>query len=122
MDAHGGWIATAIDLLRFVVRVDRFATVPEILADATLATMTTPSAAQPVAGNTPGYALGWQINQFGNWWHSGRLAGTESILVRSNDGIFWAAIANGNGIDLDTMGWDMVNQLATDGWPAGTPL
>jgi CubicO group peptidase (beta-lactamase class C family) len=122
MDAHGGWIATAVDLLRFVTRVDRFTTVPDILADPTLATMTTPSAARPVAGTTSGYALGWDINQFGNWWHTGRLAGTESILVRSNDGICWAAIANGNGIDLETMGWDMVNQLATDGWPAGTPL
>ncbi len=122
MDSHGGWIATATDLLRFVTRVDRFATVPDILTDATIATMTTPSAARPVAGDTAGYAFGWQINQFGNWWHTGALAGTESILVRSNDGICWAAIANGNGINLDQLGWDMVDQLATDGWPAGTPL
>jgi hypothetical protein len=32
----------------------------------------------------------------------------------------WAALANGNGIDLDAMVWDMVE--AVDEWPEGEPL
>lgn len=121
MDSHGGWIATATDLLRFAARVDRFPTVPDILADATIATMITPSTAKPiVSADKPGYAKGWNVNIYDNWWHDGRLAGTESFLVRSHDGYLWAAIANGNGIDLETLGWSMVQNASS--WPPGDPL
>lgn len=121
MDSHGGWIATATDLLRFAVRVDRFPTVPDILADATIATMITPSTAKPIVNaDKPGYAKGWDVNIYDNWWHDGRLAGTESFLVRSHDGYCWAAIANGNGIDLETLGWSMIQNAGS--WPPGEPL
>ena len=114
MDSHGGWLATATDLVRFAVRVDGFATVPDILAAGTIAEMTTPSAANA------NYAKGWAVNDLNNWWHNGKLAGTESILVRTSGGFCWAALANGNGIDLDAMVWDMVD--AADDWPLDEPL
>jgi hypothetical protein len=121
MDSHGGWIATATDLLRFAVRVDRFTTVPDILADNTIAVMTTPSTAKPAVDEQhPGYAKGWDVNIYDNWWHDGLLAGTQSFLVRSHDGICWAAIANGNGIDLEALGWNMIQNAST--WPPGDPL
>jgi len=44
MDAHGGWIATARDLVRLLNGVDGFPTRPDILSPATIQTMTTPSA------------------------------------------------------------------------------
>lgn len=119
MDAHGGWIGTATDLLRFATRVDGVATVPDILAGATVTTMATPSAANPVDGN-PGYAMGWWINAANTWWHDGRLAGTQAFLVRANDGLCWAALANGNGIDLEDLVWGMIDQVDT--WPEGEPL
>lgn len=119
MDSHGGWIATVVDLLRFVVRVDGFPTVPDILSPATIATMTTASAAEPVGANA-GYAMGWAVNTINNWWHHGNLPGTEAFLVRASNGICWAAIANGSGIDLETTVWAMVN--ANPAWPAGDPL
>lgn len=116
MDAHGGWIGTPTDLLRFAARADGFATVPDILQGAT---MGTPSAANPVDGN-PGYGMGWWVNAVNNWWHDGLLAGTEAFLVRTNDGICWAALASGNGIDLEATVWGMIDRI--DAWPEGESL
>lgn len=114
MDANGGWLASATDLVRFAVRVDDFATVPDILDGATIAEMTTPSAAEP------SYAKGWQVDDLGNWWHIGSLDGTSTVLVRTSDGFCWAALANGNGIDLHPVIWEMVNAVGGN-WPAGDP-
>jgi len=65
MDAHGGWIASASDLVRFAVRVNGFPHAPDILQSDTIRRMTTPSSANP------GYALGWAVNEAGSWWHGG---------------------------------------------------
>ncbi len=116
MDAHGGWIATATDLVRFGVRVERLEGVPDILADATIAEMIDPSAVNP------GYAKGWIIDSPDTYWHNGGLAGTESILVRTVDGFCYAAIINGNGLDLYALVSGMVQSLPLDAWPVGDPL
>jgi len=116
MDSHGGWLATATDLVRFAERVDGFATVTDILDDGTITEMTTPSAANA------NYAKGWAVNDANNWWHTGRLDGTESIMVRTSGGFCWAALANGNGINLDDMVWAMVESVDDDEWPEGEAL
>jgi hypothetical protein len=69
MDSHGGWIGTPNDLLRILLRVDGFADPADILCAATIAGMTTPSAANP------GYASGWAVNSSGTRWHDGTLVG-----------------------------------------------
>lgn len=118
MDAHGGWLGSATDLVRFAARVDRFPSVPDILGDATIAEMITPG---PAGGN---YAKGWLVNQFDNWWHDGLLAGTQSWLVRANNGFIFAAVMNGNGLDFgagDSPLWEQMINLV-DEWPAGEPL
>ncbi|MFD6442359.1 serine hydrolase domain-containing protein, partial [Peribacillus sp. NPDC060186] len=51
MDAHGGWIASATDLVRFLVRVDRFTSKPDILNRNSLATMYTTTTAPDRNGN-----------------------------------------------------------------------
>jgi CubicO group peptidase (beta-lactamase class C family) len=56
MDAHGGWISNAADLLRFVTAVDGFDTRPDILTDDSITAMTTGSAANP------NYAMGWGVS------------------------------------------------------------
>jgi CubicO group peptidase (beta-lactamase class C family) len=115
MDSHGGWVATATDLARFAVHVDGFPTVPDILSQATIATMTTPSA---VNAN---YAKGWAVNSANNWWHIGSLPGTVSVMVRTSGGFCWAALTNTRvpgGVmdgDLDSMVWNMVNAVTE--WP-----
>lgn len=105
MDAHGGWIATATDLLRFVFSVDGFATKPDILSAASIKTMTTASSANER------YACGWLVNTANNWWHNGSLPGTASELVRANNGFSWAILANTRSgepnfsADMDRMIW-----------------
>lgn len=115
MDAHGGWIATATDLVRFLVRLDDFPTPADIVAADTLSTMTTGTTA-----NT-GYGRGLAINTtFNGWGHTGGLAGTTSFAWRLSDGFCYALIANGNGIDLDRLGRNMID--AESDWGTGTPL
>lgn len=110
MDSHGGWLATARDLAIFANHVDGHAASPNILKPAAIREMTTASAANP------GYAKGWAVNRFHNWWHNGSLPGTTSIMVRTESGFCWAALANtggaaGMGGAIDQMMWDLVRQV-----------
>jgi len=109
MDSHGGWIASATDLVRFAVRVNGFPQEPDILSEASIRTMTTPSTANG------GYALGWAVNEKGSWWHGGSLAGTATIMVRTAGGLCWAALTNtrtpGLGAELDKVMWAAAAEL-----------
>lgn len=110
MDSHGGWIATPIDLVRFLVRVDKFTTKPDILKTTTLTTMFTASSANA------GYAKGWSVNSVPNYWHNGSLPGEQAIAVRTADGFTWSVLVNtrtgGNfGGDLDALMWDIKNAI-----------
>lgn len=114
MDSHGGWIATARDLVEFAMRVDGFPNPPDILRADTIKTMAAPGTVNP------GYACGWAVNKVPNWWHGGSLPGTTSILVRTARGLCWAALANARaeGIDLalDRMMWKIAG--AVPAWKA----
>lgn len=90
MDSHGGWISTATDYLRFMVRADGLPTVPDLLSSSDTAVMTTPSG----LAESNGYACGWVVNADGTWLHNGDLPGTRSIMVRTADGFCWVALAN----------------------------
>ncbi len=115
MDSHGGWVASAIDLVRFAVRVDGFPTKPDLLSSSSITTMTTASSANS------GYAKGWGVNTAPNWWHIGNLPGNTSVLVRTSGGFCWAALINtwrrDSNIeeDLDTLMWDIHNSVSV--WP-----
>jgi len=112
MDSHGGWIATPTDLVRFATHVDGFDFTPNILGAQTIKAMTTATAANA------NYACGWCVNRFPNWWHTGSLPGTLSVMVRTASGLCWAALTNtrAEGINLDAMMWKMVN--AVPAWKA----
>ncbi len=118
MDAHGGWIASARDLMRLLVAVDGFATKPDILSSSSIQTMTTPSA------NASFYAKGWSVNANNHWWHNGALDGTASLFVRTSSGYTWALIVNKRIIDnranqfwaaFDNLPWNCM--LQTNSWP-----
>ena len=110
MDSHGGWIATAGDLVRFANKVAGFGR-PLLLQPATLRTMTTPS------NVNRGYAMGWSVNAAGNWWHTGSLPGTTTVLVRTQSKFCWAALANirsnvgDMNRDMDALVWQMTRQV-----------
>jgi N-acyl-D-amino-acid deacylase len=91
MDAHGGWIASAPDLVKFANGLSR------LLKPETIRTMT----ARPGIGfwkERPGwYALGWNVRPRGggfNLSHGGAMPGTSALLVRAFDGHAWAMLFN----------------------------
>jgi N-acyl-D-amino-acid deacylase len=103
MDAHGGWIASAIDLARFAAALDDSANNP-LLKPASAVTMYAPPPA-PVSRKKDGsleasyYGCGWSVRPLGeegkaNYWHTGSLPGTNTLLVRLASGLSWAALFN----------------------------
>jgi N-acyl-D-amino-acid deacylase len=99
MDSHGGWTSTAADLVRFVSAVDSSSS-PLLQPESRRMMLLPPSFADP-AGRNSWYGLGWSVRPAGpegetNWWHSGSLPGTASLLVRRGDGYSWAVLMNVN--------------------------
>lgn len=97
MDAHGGWIASAPDLLRFVTAIDGSPRRPDVLSPATVRRMTAPPSGEPV--DTAYYAMGWDVRPAADgrpeaWWHAGDLPGTTALLMRSGR-TAWALLLNG---------------------------
>lgn len=103
MDAHGGWIASALDLARFAAALDDPKASP-LLKPETIHTMYTPPeppAWRDDAGKLADafYAGGWMVRPHAasgraNYWHSGSLPGTATLLVRRWDGLSWAVLFN----------------------------
>lgn len=58
MDAHGGWIASTTDLLRFIAAVDGRPSPPDILSSNSIAEMTAQSAH---FSSTYWYGFGWLV-------------------------------------------------------------
>jgi CubicO group peptidase (beta-lactamase class C family) len=126
MDSHGGWLSSAVDLMRFVTAVDGLATRPDVLQKATVDLMTARPSLPDWASSDWYYALGWQVRPQGasaNWWHTGSLPGTVTILVRAYNGLAWAALFNMRPAaadaftsELDSALWTAVGGV-TD-WPS----
>lgn len=121
MDSSDGWIASSTQLVQFLNHVAGAPNIPALLKPATIRTMTTPVAVYP-AGPAR-YARGWMVseNGAGNWWHSGSLPGSTTIMVRTANGLCWATLCNTrtephSEMDsaLDRMMWDMVGSVP--GW------
>ncbi len=114
MDSHGGWIASATDLVRFAIRAAQFPAPRGFLKPELLREMMTASAANA------GYAKGWAVNSVPNWWHNGSLPGTTSIMVRTASGLCWAGLTNArtekSGGALDQLLWKMAR--AVPAWRA----
>ncbi|MBI1323083.1 serine hydrolase [bacterium] len=101
-EAHGGWIASAPDLVRFASAVDSARN--PLLEGATLRALT--ERPEGVAGFESGgkprpayYGCGWNVRPVGsngkaNTWHNGLIAGTSALLVRRHDGLNWAVVFN----------------------------
>lgn len=110
MDSHGGWIGSASDLVNFALTVDGYKSVADILSRKSTDLMATPTRVYS------GYGRGWALNpQHRNRWHTGRLSGTTSILVRVDGDVCFAGLVNtsGAGLDeaLDTLMWDIYGEV-----------
>lgn len=110
MDSHGGWIARPAAIAHFAASIAGTRG-PSLLRPENVAAMTTPSTANP------GYARGWRVNRSGNGWHTGHLAGTATLLVRTQSGFSWAALLNTRhrrddlDRDLDQLMWTLTRKV-----------
>lgn len=110
MDTNGGWIASAVDLLRFATAFDDPKRCP-VLKEESLLTMLAPppgAVGHGPKGNAKDvyYACGWDVRpspRQGTFtkWHTGSLSGTSTLLVCRADGIDWAVLFN---CDADKQG------------------
>ncbi|MBC8116897.1 MAG: beta-lactamase family protein, partial [Candidatus Saccharimonas sp.] len=102
-EAHGGWIASTIDLVRFASALDN-PTTSKLLQRETMAAMWSRPDGPPghEADGKPKaafYGCGWNVRPVGNdgranVWHGGLIAGTSTLLVRRHDGLNWAVLFN----------------------------
>lgn len=101
-EAHGGWLASAVDLARFTAAFSA-KTSTDLLKPETIRTMWERPAG--VAGHetdgTPKpfyYGCGWSVRPIDaerlNAWHTGRISGTSTLMVRRWDGLSWAVLFN----------------------------
>ncbi|MDP6046300.1 MAG: serine hydrolase domain-containing protein [Phycisphaerae bacterium] len=95
MDAHGGWIASAIDLVRFAREFDKPSASRMLSKKSIAATFARPEMRKAAVY----YGLGWSVRPVGkkgkaNTWHTGGLPGTSTLLVRRHDGLDWAVLFN----------------------------
>ncbi|MFI0483969.1 serine hydrolase domain-containing protein [Actinomadura sp. 9N215] len=124
MDAHGGWLATAMDLTRFAGIYDGGTSVLN-------ASSITRAFAKPETGiNDDGYyyGCGWLVRPVSgggrNTWHDGGLPGTHTLLVRRNDGLSWAVLFDQRQ-ERDAPDYGVIDSLlhkaanAVTTWPSG---
>lgn len=132
MDAHGGWLASAIDLAKIAAALDDSQNSP-LLSPASWTRMH--ARPQGLAGYDQAgkpkdsyYSLGWSnrmVEKGGvNHWHNGSLDGTATILIRRCDGRNLVALLNSRtspktehlGREIDGLLHRAAN--AVEKWPA----
>ncbi len=124
MDSHGGWIASAIDLVKFANAIDGRRG-KALLSPSSIAELTSRPAAPMLQTPASYYGLGWSIRPTGNganWWHGGSLPGTTTLLVRAANGYCWAAVFNSRPEGRNSLGGDLDSGLwkafsAVTEWP-----
>lgn len=119
IDAAGGWIASAVDLMRFAVAFLDPRRCP-ILKPASIGTMFARPAGKPGLQDNGKpkevyYGCGWQVRVLdagrgrANAWHTGRLGSSLATeLVNRADGVNWAVLFNTqNGVN----GKELIEQI-----------
>ena len=132
MDSHGGWVASAEDLVRLAAAFNR----PKkckILHEKSIETMFArpPGAAGEDEDGKPAdfyYGCGWSVRPVAggeaNTWHTGSLDGTSTLLVRRWDDLTWAVLFNSRqakGCDPAGLIDPLVHEAAeaVKHWPRG---
>jgi CubicO group peptidase (beta-lactamase class C family) len=83
----GSWVATAPDLMRFMLAIDGLGYNNDLLSEETIEFMT---------NEKNGYApLGWKATMGnGVWWRTGSFPGTTAMMKRLPGGISWVVLFN----------------------------
>ncbi len=88
LSAAGGWVASAPELMKFMVAVDGFPGKPDIISDKSIQLMTK-------ANGRTRKLIGWRgTDGYGTWWRTGTLAGTSALIMRYKNGINWIVLMN----------------------------
>lgn len=124
LDAHGGWVASAIDLVRFASSADG-SRPPAALQPDTVSEMAGRPDLSRWQGSSSYYGMGWNVRPAGddaNWWHFGNMPGSVSLLVRTHHGFAWAGLFNSRPqntrefiLEVDRLMWQGVNSVGQ--WP-----
>jgi len=128
MDAHGGWLASAVDLACFATAYDSTGLHPVLTQASVDRTFEEPALDPPPLNSW--YGCGWSVvwTPAGlNTWHNGSLPGTWTYLVRRHDGLNWVALFNQRDDPSDpgsTNYWQIDPALhtaadAVTAWPQG---
>ena len=133
MDAHGGWLATAEDMVKFGLAYT--ATSRNPIRNDELVHKMFERPARPLWHDEKGqpepyyYALGWLVKpvagspEWFNAWHNGALPGTSTILVHRYDGVCWAVFFNSRQATDDKRPAQLIDQPLHEvakgitGWP-----
>ncbi|MBY0502852.1 MAG: serine hydrolase [Bryobacteraceae bacterium] len=95
-DSYGGWVASTVDLARFLTSIDGRRGAPPFLTDSTYRTMLSrpPYVAASAASY---YGMGWNVRPADTrftYWHSGSLPGTRTYLASFANGRAYAVVFN----------------------------
>jgi CubicO group peptidase (beta-lactamase class C family) len=99
LGAAGGWISSSVELAKLVTLIDGGKHVHDILSRNSIREMTDHTFAKG--------PLGWKsVNDNGNWYRTGSMAGTSAMIKKQPDGITWIFISNssswkGSGLSTD---------------------
>jgi len=121
LDSHGGWVASTVDLLRFLTAIDGRPDRPDILSNETIALMTGGGPDQ-CAGGACYYGFGWWVRPTegdANWWHGGDLPGSSALLERAHARFSFVALFNADPVFTATPpAVDFKNELDAALWDA----
>ena len=125
LDAHGGWAASAIDLVIFATSVDG-SRPPPVIGPQSVQTMIAKPDLAVWQDSYYHYGMGWFVVPVGNdaiWSHDGSMPGTYALIVRTDHGFAWAVLFNSRpeeqskfGDEVDQLIWQGIGEV-TD-WPS----
>jgi N-acyl-D-amino-acid deacylase len=110
MDSHGGWIASATDLARFIAALDGQPHHPRILSPRSVEQIIARPAPPLWVGTDNWYGMGWSVRTAEggtNWWHTGALDGTTTLMVRAGIGVTWVVLFNSRPKDADGLAGEL---------------
>jgi len=102
LDSLGGWVSSAVDLVRFASMFDSSSVNPVLNQNSSTNMFALPGNMNPAqykAGDVY-YACGWFVRDYGNnnyrntWWHGGSNYGIYALMVRRWDGKDWVVLFN----------------------------
>ncbi len=85
LGSAGGWVASSVELLKFVASVDDYDLRENLLTKESIDIMTIKGGMRPI---------GWASASKYQWLRSGSMAGTSALIKRQNDGYTWVFIVN----------------------------